>query len=341
MSGPSETTPDLRRRAKALNEARDYPALDRLLRGLEEDVLRGNLDLAFLRADVGRRLGRREDALALLDRLETLFERQGNVRLQRQRLNLLGSLLFETGEILGATEAWTRQLELASTADDEEFAARANNNLGVAATVQDDLPGALSAYGRAVLSYQRLGYLRGLGQSHHNLGITYREMGFHEEADRHFRRAAEMARDGGSEDELARVEQERALLLYLMGDPRLAEHTACRALERYEALEDPAGQGEAHHVLGLVALGERDLAAGQASLDRALQLASAASAVLLRAEALEARAALRRLQERDSEADHDEESAARIFQEMSAPAWGRRIRDRARALAAHASRSGP
>ena len=53
-------------RARALNEARDYPSLVEFLRGLsEEDRLR-DPELGFLLADVLRRVGEGAEALEVL-----------------------------------------------------------------------------------------------------------------------------------------------------------------------------------------------------------------------------------------------------------------------------------
>jgi len=90
---------DLLREARRLNEERAYPELARLLEPWAVDDLGVEPDLIFLRADVGRRLGRAEAAIADLDALDTTTRRYGNVRLRRRRLNLLGSLRFEAGEV--------------------------------------------------------------------------------------------------------------------------------------------------------------------------------------------------------------------------------------------------
>ncbi|MBT8405160.1 MAG: tetratricopeptide repeat protein [Gemmatimonadetes bacterium] len=331
-------TPDaaatLLREARALDEARSYPELGALLSPWDEEALGIEPELLFLRADVGRRLGRGEDAVRDLDALESRIARFGNVALRRRRLNLLGSLRFESGDIDGARDLWLTQLDDSTAAGDEQFAARACNNLGVVATLLDELPSALAYYARAVASYFKVGYERGLGQSHHNLGITYREMGFLHEADSHFRTADRLARSASSDDEVARVAQERALLLYLLGDADLARHTARLALEIHERLEDPAGSAEVHRVLGLVDLGEGDIDAAEAALEQALATAHEISAILLKAEILAARAALRSLQDREIEAQDDDAQAAALFEAIGAPAWGRRARDRARSMAA-------
>ena len=340
MPLPPEIAADLLTEARGLNEGRDYPALAGLLGGHDLEDLLVEPELVFLRADVFRRVGRSAEAIMALAALEPVTARRGNDRLNRRRLNLLGSLRFEAGDVDEARASWLRLLDDGVRGDDEEFTARACNNLGVVATLRGDLSQALAHYSRALASYQRVGYDRGLGQSHHNLGIAYREMGFHSQADRHFRTAARLAREAHSEDELARVQQERSLLLYLLGDARLAEVAAGQALARYERLDDPSGRGEVHRILGLIALGEGHLDEAGRVLRLALEGAESAGARLLEAEVREARAALFHAVG-DIEAGVDEEErGADLFAALGAVGWGQRARDRARALVARgASRS--
>jgi tetratricopeptide (TPR) repeat protein len=322
-------------RAKALNEARDYPALAELLGGVaEEDRLR-EPELGFLLADVLRRVGQGTEALAVLESLSPVLGRRGNDRLHRRRLNLLGTLHFEQGRIEEAREAWSRQVQDASSVGDDEFLARANNNLGILATLGTAWEMALAHYSRAVAAYQRLGYRRGLGQSHQNLGITYREMGFGPEAARHFQQAIHFASED-SEDEVARAEQERALLLLLDGETGLARVTAERAMGRYRRLEDPTGEGEVERVLGLIALGSGRRDEARNHLDRAMVLAERTHGVLLEAETLEALAALARMKGEATLGARLESRAEKIFGDLGASAWGARIRSRAVEVAAMA-----
>lgn len=320
--------------ARRLNEGRAYPALAELLEPWGVGDLEVEPELLFLRADVARRLGDAERAEADLDALDAVTRRYGNVPLRRRRLNLLGSLRFERGDVDGARDMWLRQLDDASEADDPELAARACNNLGVVATLRDELPEALAYYGRAVSAYRRIGYARGLGQAHHNMGITYREMGFLNESDAEFRAADRFARRASSGDEEARVAQERALLLFLLGDATLARLVAGSALVAYETLGDPVGIAEVHRVEGLVALGEGDHEAADQKLEYALAGAREHGARLLEGEVLAARCALRAVQGSDDDARADSSLALEIFEGLGAPAWGRRALDRAQAFAA-------
>jgi len=314
----------------ALNQERKYDALVRLLRPVAEETLRSEPSLAFLLADVLRRLGEGGAAFELLQRMAPAFDRRGNDRLHRRRLQLLGTLHFEQGRNSDAATVWGRQLNESAAEDDEEFVARANNNLGILATVRAAWSESLAYYGRAVTSYRRLGYTRGLGQSHHNLGLTYRAMDRLAEAESHFSKAVGYAR-ASSPDEVARSELEQGLLSLLAGDPGLARANAGRALRRYREFGDRTGEGEVERVLGLIELVEgRPVEAGT-YLDAAERTASEVDAPLLAAETLEARAAL--LLSVGQKAEAMESRAETLFEELGAGPWGRHIRRRSRQLA--------
>jgi len=316
----------------ALNQERKYDALARLLRPVPDDTLGSEPGLAFLLADVLRRLGEGGAALEVLLRTAPAFDRRGNDRLHRRRLQLLGTLHFEQGRNADAATVWGRQLSDSATEEDEEFIARANNNLGILATLRASWAESLAYYGRAVASYQRLGYTRGLGQSHHNLGLTYRAMDRLAAAESHFSKAIRYARTD-SPDEVARSELEQGLLSLLAGDPGLARANALRALGRYRDFGDRAGEGEAERVLGLIELADGRSEEAGTYLDAAERTAAEVGAPLLAAETLEARAALLFSGGRKGEAEEAESQAEAVFEKLKAVLWGRHIRWRSRQLA--------
>ncbi len=315
-----------------LHRERRYAELADLLAPVAEDELPEEPSLVFLWADTLRRLGDGPRAFAVLEDLAPSFDRLGNDRIHRRRLQLLGTLHFEQGRNDEAARVWRRQLEDSATAADTEFRARANNNLGILSTLATEWAQAISCYGRAVAAYQRLGYARGLAQTHHNLGLTYRAMDQPEKAAEHFDRALRYA-GVDSPDEVARSELEHALLLLFERDPDLASVRAARALERYEAYGDRAGVGEAERVLGLVALGRRDEPEAKRHLRAAERIAEELELPLLEAECLEGGAALERSRHRPETAEDLEARAETIFTRLGASAWGRHIRWRSRQVA--------
>ncbi len=320
-------------RARVLVAGRDYPGLAALLGPVPREQLLAEPELGFLLAEAWRRGGERSGALGLARALERVCRRRGNDRLFRERSNLEGILLFEAGELGGAEVEWRRLVDASSRAGDEEFVARANQNLGIIYTLAGRWEEALASHERAIVAYQRLGYLRGLAQAHNNLAISYREMGFLNEADQAFRQALEFARSDGSEDELGRIEQEWALLTALRGDAALAGVTAERSLRRFRQLGEPGGAGDALRVLGIVALWDGRLEQARARLDEALRLARELHLRLLEAETVAALAALALAAGDAAAAERLRQEGDKIFAELDASRWGVQIR---RQLAARA-----
>lgn len=314
--------------ARARQAARDYPGLLERLSGADPGALLEDPELGFLLAEALRRAGERERALELARDLEPVCLRRGNDLLFRRRSNLEGILLFELGDVDGAEAEWGRLLDASSRAGDEEFIARANQNLGIIQTLMGQREAALASHERAIISYQRLGYMRGLAQAHNNLAISYREMGFADEAGAAFRQALEFARADGSQDEVARIEQEWALLEAMRDDGRLAQVMAERSLRRFRELGEPAGEGDALRVLGIVALWDGRLEEARERLDEAAAIARERHLRLLEAETLEARAALADAREDESRGASLRCDAEKIFAELHAVEWGRQIRAR-------------
>lgn len=329
----------LESQARTLYQARDHAAVSALLDGADREAVIGSSVLAFWHADSLRRLGRGADALTLLEEAAATFARHGNDVLHRHRLNLEGMLYFDRGDISAAEASWRALLADASIAHDEEFVARANNNLGVICTLQERWQEAIACYERALAAYRALGRRRGLAQTHQNLAITYREIDFAPKSDHHFLQAIRYAAADGSEDEIARAEQERALLIYLtQHDATLARVTAEKALARFDRLGDRGGTADTLRVLGMIAVGEGDVVKATRVLQTALERARDAQLPLVEAEIMEALAATLELRDEAELADALRTDAQRQFAQIGAVAWGARTRTRVQRLVSPQSR---
>ena len=322
-------------RARALYDQRQYSQLAELLAPMRDELIETAPYAAFYLADAWRRLGRQRAALELVDDFAAGSQRSGIPRLELDRLNLEGMLRFETGDIPGAETSWRALLARAGVEQSSDFTARANNNLGIIYTLQARAPEAVMSYQRAVTAYKSIGSMRGLAQSHQNLGITYRTLEMYDESDNHFEEAIRCARAGDNEDEVARAEQERALLIYLRArDGALARVTAKRALGRFSSLNDPVGVSDTARVLAMIELGEGDAGSAQHHGEAALETAQASGHILLEAELLEVLAGVARKQADDTAASELERRAAELFGKLHAPAWGERFRETVQRLSA-------
>jgi tetratricopeptide (TPR) repeat protein len=322
-------------RARALYDQRQYAELAELLTPLRDELIEAAPSAAFYLADAWRRLGKQPMALDLVDSLSTASRRSGIPRLELDRLNLEGMLRFETGNIAGAEASWRELLARAGDAVSEDFTARANNNLGIIYTLQVRTPEAVMSYQRAVSAYKSFGSMRGLAQSHQNLGITYRALQLYDEADTHFEESMRFARVGNNEDELARAEQERALLIYLRGrDAGLARVTVRRAIGRFTSLADPLGVSDSMRVLAIIELGEGDVDTARQHGEDALLTAREAGHLLLEAELLEVLAAAARKRADSTRANELEQQATAAFVQLHASDWGAGLRETIRRLTA-------
>ena len=320
--------------ARALYDGRAYQELADLLGPLPPEALQESPQLGFWLADSWRRTGKTHAALELTEAIAGPARRSGIDRLEADRLNLEGMLRFETGDITGAEESWKELLAQASTVGSTEFIARASNNLGIICTLQVRPLEAVGCYQRAIAAYRLIGLRRGIAQSYQNLAITYRELGQMDEADGHFQTAQRYALEDGSMDELARAENERALLIYIArGDAPLARATAKRALRRFAALNDPREFGDTLRVLAMIDLGDGDLQSARTHAERALEHARSTGHRLLEAEALEVLAGLQSRAGDVEDAEEGRSVAAQIFREYNAPAWGEAFRARIKQLA--------
>lgn len=300
--------------ARDLFDRQQWQELGELLQAMPRAELRAAPQLSFWLADTWRRLGRHADALDLLNNIAPSIKRSGIARLPLFCLNLLGMIRFESGEIAGAETAWRQLLAEASRDHDEEFVARANNNLGIIYTLHGRPVEAVTCYERAIAAYRLLGLQRHIAQSHQNLGITYRTLNQYNQADEHFESAIRYARATASEDEIARAEQERALLIYLARkDARMAKATVTRALSRFSSLRDPIGQADSLRVLAMIELGEGERDESRTHAEQALAAAQTAHHALLEAEVLEVLGLKERADEK--------------FASVGASAWGRHFRD--------------
>lgn len=314
-------------------DARNYQAVVQALAPQPREVLLQSPEQAYMLADAARRVGGYDDFPGLLSDVVEAARAQDNAGVLCRALNLHGVVLLERGQAAAAERAWCDLVIVASAADDPHFVARASNNLGVAAILNMRLETAIANFQRAISSYLRLGYARGCAQAHQNLGIIYREMDHVQEAHKHFESAITFARTADCIDDIARAEQEAALLMVYAGeDLELAEQHAMQALDRFSQLKQPAGTAEALRVVGVVALARRRLDEAQQALADALRIAQDLQLRILEAETMLGLAHLARLQNDAPRCYTLQQQAEKIFGEAGAQSWGEQVARRMDAI---------
>ncbi len=169
--------------------------------------------------------------------------------LEVRALNVSGAIALERGGIDEATYFFTRAQEQATEDNDMATVGRCANNLGVIANLRGDYNRAVGAYARAVSAYQTAGLDRGMVESQHNLGITYREQGKLEDA----LAAADAAVQGAerlSDQQLeAQALAGRAEIQVARGQAEVAIREAERALQVHHLLKDTVRETEDMRIL--------------------------------------------------------------------------------------------
>lgn len=305
-------------RAWELQRRHDTSALIELLSPLSPADLTTEPELGLMLGFGWFHTGQWTRALDVVQILQAGMRRGGNSKASRRVQNLHAMVLLEQGDLGAAEELWIELHDLSSQAGDLTTLAWANSNLAIVADVQCRWEDALASSQRAAAVHQRLGDRNALGGTHHNIGMTYRQLGFLHDSARNFERAADYFRDHGNEDEIARTEMERGLTLYMLGDERLARAGVSRALERFTRLGHGVGQSDSQRVLAIFALHERRFDEARRLLDAALARIREATDRLTEAEILEELAVLEKLEGNVGESARWAGDATLIYSRMGA-----------------------
>lgn len=283
-------------------------------------------DLMLLLAEASYRTGAPVDACTWFERALPILQTRGDRPAVRTTINRLGATYFELGNLLGAEQCFARALELGRVDDDQLLVARSTNNLGLVANVRGRREEALATYQLAIPAYQRLGHVQGLAESHHNMAISYRDLGDLERADEHERRAIEYALRLPDLRLEALGRLGRAEVLLRRDELVVAEATARRAADMFAQLPDPGRQADALRLVGIARAGRGQVDAAAAALDQAVELAHAHASSLVEAESLSARAELRATMGAHAGALDDAERALVLFERLQAATEVERVR---------------
>ena len=240
--------------AQALADAGDYAELVTYLGGRTQDELEQSPMLALLCGIGHSRLGRldvgQQWAMVALSRARVLGDRTLEVR----GLNVCGAIALERGGISEATSFFTRAQEEAMQDNDMATLGRCANNLGIIENMQGDYGRAVGAYTRAIAAYQKARNDRGIAETQHNLGITYREQGRLDDAMHATDTAMRDAERLGDRRLKAQALAGRAEIQVARGEPELAIREAQRAVVIHRDLKDAVRETEDLRILA-VALG--------------------------------------------------------------------------------------
>ena len=240
--------------AQELADAGRYGELLTYLSARSQEELEQSPMLTLLCGIAHSRLGRLDlgQQWAMVAQLRARM--LGDRTLEVRALNVSGAVALERGGIDEASYFFTRAQEQAMQDNDMATVGRCANNLGIIANMQGDYARAVGAYTRAIAAYEQAGFHRGIAESRHNLGITYREQGRLDhalEAADAAVRDAEWLNDRGFK---AQALAGRAEIRLAQAEPELAIREAQEALAIHRERNDGVLETEDLRILA-VALG--------------------------------------------------------------------------------------
>lgn len=317
----------LRNRAAALATDGEWTALRELLASQLTPVLLADPRLAYLAAEALYHTGRMAELAEYAEAYEEAARDAADLAGTMKALNLGGIAAFELGRTSDAEVRFDLLMELAEAEGDQDMLARAANNLGALANLKGRRHEAIAYYNLAIPLYAKLGQVRGLAQSHHNLGMSYRDLDLLDDSVDEYKRSVvlayridyvplvAMATTGRAESELRR------------GDGALARELVVRGLQMARDVGDPISEAEALRVCGLTYAKSPggDLDKARLDLEAALELAHATGNALLEAEVERDLGRLERAGERPLEAVRLLESARERFLALGAAAAARDV----------------
>jgi tetratricopeptide (TPR) repeat protein len=209
--------------------------------------------------------------------------------------NLAGIAAFELGLMAEAAAILEDLIDRALEEGEQTLMARAAISLGALANQRGEPQTALMFYNLALPPLDRHCDTRGLGQVHHNLGMTYRDLGKLEDAVDEYRHATRIGQNSGFRPQVAMSILGRAEVEVLRGDFALGFLLAERGMLLAVDIGDPISEGTAYRIRALarvgagpsnvsLAVGGEELDAAAADLAKAADLADSTGHALLLAE---------------------------------------------------------
>ncbi|MGH7718229.1 MAG: HD domain-containing phosphohydrolase, partial [Gemmatimonadaceae bacterium] len=274
-------------------------------------------------AEAVRRLGvihyRRQnlaEARTCCERSYSIAIGVGNDLLAAEALNALAGMEFERGGIDEARTTFQRAAELG--AGNAQLRGRIEQNLGILANVQGDLPAALAHYQQSLEAFRSAGDDNGCAIAYHNLGMISADRQLWDDADEYFRQSLAIAEMIGDVHLRA---------LGLLNHPEVflarqhyehARENAEQALRIFGELGADLDKADAYKVLGVVYRETGRPVLAEARLRTAIDLASGGGSLLSEAEASRELARLYQDLERNQDALKLLNTAHRLFGRLDA-----------------------
>jgi len=255
------------------DQGRYREVLDRL-RGLPGAALEGRTAFALLAAEAHGRQGDHAEARRWAELALVAARARGERPTELRALNYQGAIALRHGDVDEAEQRFGDALDLARAVRDPAAQARCLNNLGIIASFKGDAETALASYQLALAAYQQAGLVRGMAETHHNIGISRLERRDYMRALQAAEQAVRLATVARDESLVGLAFTGRAEIHLLMGDHDLAAVELERAAEAYRRVNFPAGLPEVWRLQAAVAGTRGDLPGQLRLLRQAAELAT-------------------------------------------------------------------
>lgn len=273
VTSPADDSALLAELRTLAQRGRHHEVLSRL-EALPPDTLERRTPYALLATEAHGRLGEYAEAERWAQAALVIARARGERHAELRARNYQGAIALERGDGDAAEPHFAAALELARLLEDHAAEARSLNNLGIIANLRGDPHAALASYQLALAAYQQAGWVRGMAETQHNIGISWRDVGDYARALAAAEEAVRLAERQVRDEALAaQAVVGRAELHLLAGDAELAGAELALAAATYERLRHPVGLAEVWRLQAGVARAGGDLAGATALLSRASELA--------------------------------------------------------------------
>jgi tetratricopeptide (TPR) repeat protein len=235
--------------------------------------LEGRTPFALLAAEAHGRLGTFDAAARWAAAALRTARTRGEPQAEMRARNYEGLIALRQGDADAAERHLTSALELARTLGDAMIEARCLNNLGVIANLRGAREEALTNYQLALAAYQQAGWMRGMAETHHNLAISWRELGDTRRALEAAEQAVRLATAVRDDTLVGLTLAGRAAIHLQLTDSSLAAAELDRAAAAYRRVEFEPGLAEVWRLQASVLRLRGDAAGAVALLERAAELA--------------------------------------------------------------------
>ena len=327
VSVTAETSDPITIAAGYLSAAREHERLGQVDQAVAEydasiaaaDPRQDRLVLAEALRRLGairRRQHQPEEALRLCGESFAFATLAGSRVLAAEALNGTALVHLEHGRWADARAAFHKAIELG--ADSPAVVARIEQNLGIIANIQGDLPVAREHYGRSLAAFDGANDDRGRALAYHNLGMISCDVEDWDAAERHFAASREIAERLGEAHLRALCLLNQTEVCIARGNHEQAKSDAEEALREFTRTGALVDKASAYRVLGVVYRETDRPDLSEARLQTAVEIGVEARSPLSEAEARRELARLYQSLNRNQDALRALNAAHRLFGQLDA-----------------------